>query len=85
MFEFVGICNYDPETSVWAHSNEYKHGKGKGLKAHDCFGAIACYACHTEYDNGTTMTREQKQIAFENAKDATILWLWQNEIIGVLR
>ena len=45
-----GVCNYNPETVVWAHSNDQKHGKGMGLKANDEWGAYACYACHAVYD-----------------------------------
>ena len=81
MFELVG-CNFDPETTVWAHSNEYRHGKGKGTKADDCFGAFACSNCHYEYDNGR-MTREQKQIVFENAMYKTWRYLWENGKVKV--
>jgi len=45
-----GICNGNPETSVWAHSNELIHGKGRGIKAHDIFGCIACSDCHDAVD-----------------------------------
>jgi predicted GNAT family acetyltransferase len=82
-FQLFGVCNFDWETCVWAHSNESKHGKGLGTKAEDCFGAIACSACHHEYDNGKRMTREQKQIAFENAMFKTWLYLWENELVIV--
>lgn len=34
-----------------AHSNLGEHGKGKGLKAHDCFLAALCDACHKWLDN----------------------------------
>ena len=45
-----GVCNHNPETTVWAHSNKSEHGKGMGLKANDEYGAYACYACHAVYD-----------------------------------
>jgi len=45
-----GICNYDPSTVVWAHSNRSADGKGIGYKASDEAGAYACYACHCVYD-----------------------------------
>jgi hypothetical protein len=47
-----GVCNYDPQTVVWAHSNQSTHGKGMGLKAHDEFGCYACAACHAWLDHG---------------------------------
>ena len=45
-----GICNFDPETVVWAHSNRSQDGKGAGLKSEDDKGAYACFCCHAVYD-----------------------------------
>lgn len=45
-------CGNDDGTVVWAHSNKYRHGKGRGIKAHDLFGCYLCYQCHTLFDNG---------------------------------
>ena len=36
--------------SCWAHSNLYRHGKGRGQKAHDLFGAYLCLHCHDWFD-----------------------------------
>lgn len=47
-----GVCNYNPETTVWAHSNQSKHGKGIGLKAADEYGCYACSCCHAFLDHG---------------------------------
>lgn len=44
-------CGADDGTIVWAHSNEQRHGKGMGIKAHDLFGAYLCHQCHFNYDN----------------------------------
>ena len=43
-------CGANDSTIVWAHSNQYRHGKGKSTKAHDLFGAYLCYGCHSDYD-----------------------------------
>jgi hypothetical protein len=43
-------CGADDGTIVWAHSNEQKHGKGMGIKAHDLFGAYLCVRCHEKLD-----------------------------------
>lgn len=43
-------CGADDGTIVLAHSNEGKHGKGMGIKAHDIFFAYLCHQCHREYD-----------------------------------
>lgn len=34
-----------------AHGNWQEMGKGKGLKAHDCFIAELCHECHAYVDN----------------------------------
>jgi hypothetical protein len=49
---FPGICNGDPETTVFAHLNGHAFGKGMGIKAHDVLGFYACSACHAAYDLG---------------------------------
>lgn len=36
--------------SVWCHSNEHLHGKGRSIKAHDIFGFYGCQACHDWFD-----------------------------------
>ncbi|MFM0608708.1 DUF1364 family protein [Paraburkholderia sediminicola] len=47
-----GVCNRDPETTVWAHWNDLPGGKAKGKKLarFDHMGAYACYACHMVLD-----------------------------------
>ena len=47
-----GICNGNPETTVWAHLNGAAFGKGMGQKAHDILGFHACSECHRYYDVG---------------------------------
>jgi hypothetical protein len=47
-----GICNRNPETTVWCHSNESIDGKGAGLKARDVEGCYGCSSCHAYYDGG---------------------------------
>ena len=43
-------CGADDNTIVAAHSNQGMHGKGLGLKAHDCFIAFLCARCHEFVD-----------------------------------
>lgn len=47
-----GVCNFDPATTVWAHSNRAEDGKGMGIKARDEEGCFSCSACHTFLDGG---------------------------------
>jgi hypothetical protein len=50
--QIPGICNRDPATVVWAHSNNAVDGKGAGIKARDEEGCYACFTCHSFYDGG---------------------------------
>src|SRR5690606_30745347 len=55
-----GVCVGGTDTTVPAHSNQARHGKGMGIKAKDQYTVPACYACHAEIDQGHTFTREEK-------------------------
>lgn len=62
------MCGADDGTIVCAHSNLGEHGKGKktgsgagSLKASDICTAHLCFRCHADYDQGKTMTREQRR------------------------
>jgi hypothetical protein len=69
---FPGICNRDPATSVWCHSNRYEHGKGLGLKSNDEHGCVGCSACHAFYDGGYAnvagWTRAAVEARFDQAE-----------------
>jgi hypothetical protein len=49
---FPGVCNENPETTVWCHSNRVADGKGMGIKAPDEQGCYGCSACHAFLDGG---------------------------------
>jgi hypothetical protein len=49
---FPGICNRNPETTVWCHSNRLADGKGMSLKAPDQEGCYGCSDCHAWLDGG---------------------------------
>jgi len=47
-FRFLGICNFNPETTVFCHINtKYK---GIGIKSPPIFGAYGCSSCHDALD-----------------------------------
>lgn len=50
-----GVCLGESgrETVVPCHSNQSKHGKGMGIKAHDEFTVPGCFACHSWIDQGS--------------------------------
>lgn len=78
-----GICRQNPEdeTVTWAHSNEDEHGKGKGLKAHDCFGCFACAPCHDWLDRTRDPERHER---FRAAHDESIYLLFASGKVKVM-
>lgn len=69
--QIPGVCNRNPETVVWAHSNNYADGKGAGIKARDEEGCFACHACHSFYDGGYAnagWTRHAVESCFNRAR-----------------
>lgn len=75
-------CGAEDGTVVCAHSNLQEHGKGTGHKAHDCMSAWLCHRCHTEYDQGVTMSKEQKRDWIMTMICRTNIRLWQQGLIG---
>lgn len=57
-----GICNGNPETTVFAHLN----GGGMGTKASDLHGAFSCSACHDWLDHGYAKAHTRDQRDFEH-------------------
>ena len=47
----VGVCNYAPETVVFAHFPD--ESNGMAMKATDFSGGFACDACHNAVDRRT--------------------------------
>lgn len=43
-----GVCNYDPETTVYAHAPCVD--KGWALKSPDWWGCYSCHRCHKYLD-----------------------------------
>ena len=78
-------CGTDDGTVCGAHSNLSKHGKGRGIKASDAFAASLCFACHMELDQGSKMTREEREQMWQAAHEKTVkklieLGLWPKDV-----
>jgi ferredoxin len=82
MVQIPNVCNGNNETTVAAHSNQLAHGKGMGIKAHDCFIAWSCSSCHAEIDQGK-MDKLHKQFYWQQGFERTILAMLQLGIIVV--
>jgi hypothetical protein len=78
-------CGAQDGTVVAAHSNQLIDGKGRGLKAHDYRIAALCFRCHSELDQGSKMSKQERVNMFNNAHRATVGWLFENNVIGLLK
>ena len=65
-------CGIDDGSVCGAHSNQAKHGKGRGIKAGDEFCASLCHACHLALDQGRTMTRTERTQMWDAAHAKTV-------------
>ena len=68
MLRVPGVCCGNPETTVLAHSNQGRHGKGLGMKSNDAQGVWACYTCHAWLDQGRAGA-EVKQYYWDRADE----------------
>lgn len=71
------------ENTVPSHSNRQKHGKGMSEKAADVYFAASCPHCHFEIDHGKTLSREERQEAWQRGFERTILLLWERRLVVV--
>lgn len=71
-------CGAKDGTVVAAHSNQLRDGKGRGIKAHDYRIAALCYRCHSDLDQGSRMTKEERLNFWESAHRKTIGWLFES-------
>ena len=76
-------CGIQDGTVVAAHSNQLRDGKGRGLKSSDARIAALCYRCHSDIDQGRSLSKDQRVEVWESAHRATIGWLFENGHIEV--
>lgn len=73
-------CGAIDGTVCAAHRNE---GKGMGLKASDALIAALCFHCHTELDNGKSLTRQERRLMWDNAYINTMQYMLENGYLKV--
>ena len=78
------LCGAQDGTVVAAHSNQQRDGKGTGIKAHDYRIAALCYRCHSEIDQGSKMSKEDRVDIWEMAHRKTMGWLFENDRLKVI-
>jgi len=66
------------------HSNQSRHGKGAGIKAHDHFFASGCRPCHRELDQGHMFTRQEKVEIWNRGYERTFTELWHQGYLEVV-
>lgn len=76
-------CGVKNGTVVAAHSNQLRDGKGRGLRAHDYRIAALCFTCHSDLDQGSSMTKDERREMWEEAHRKTIGWLFENDHLKV--
>jgi len=65
-------CGAQDGTVVSAHSNQSKHGKGRGIKASDIYVAALCARCHSSLDQGYHLDKQQKVDMWDKAHAKTV-------------
>jgi len=58
--------------SQCSHSNQSKHGKGRGIKASDEFTAALCPRCHDMIDSSYSMSGEAREALWNEAYRNTL-------------
>jgi len=74
------ICGVNDGTVVGAHSNQSKHGKGRGIKASDIYCASLCHKCHHTIDQGTFYNEDEKRDLWNIAHAATVNELLRHDL-----
>lgn|GEM_PF-274804 len=65
-----GVC-VGRESVVPCHSNQLRHGKGKGIKARHEFTVPGCWACHAWIDQG----KSSREVKFETWDRGYARWV----------
>ena len=78
------VCGIEDGTVVAAHSNQMRDGKSTSMKSSDYRVAALCFKCHSNLDQGSKMTREERVEMWEEAHRGTIGWLFENKHLEVV-
>ena len=84
--QILGYCEgFSGDGCEPAHSNQIRHGKGTGIKAHDWWHVAACRACHDVLDGRTpsSLTKSEKNEYFEHGWERTMDRYFREGWIGV--
>ena len=84
-FRIPGVCNGNPETSVFCHDR--RGLLGKSLRPDDTNGAIGCFACHNVMDGRAPKPPgwmpEDEAYYWNRAKNETLRYWFTSGIVVV--
>jgi hypothetical protein len=64
-----------------SHSNQLADGKGRGFKSKPWRVAALCHFCHVLIDSGKTLSKKERQEAWDAAHRLTIGWLFERGMV----
>ena len=65
-------CGREDGTVCGAHANSLAYDKGRGIKADDNRAASLCHRCHTEIDQGSRLSRTDRDQIWHVAHHKTV-------------
>ena len=68
-----------------SHSNQAKHGHGRGIKSSDEYSAALCVRHHAMVDSSYSMTGQEREDMWQAAHEKTVhelikQWLWPTDV-----
>ena len=81
LLQIEGVCTGG--TGEPCHANWPEHGKGMGMKAHDCYAVPGCRACHMALDQGSKLSGEQRKDIWHRAFWKFLAMLWNRGMLRV--
>lgn len=79
LLNIEGVCTGG--TGEPCHANWPEHGKGMGMKAHDCYAVPGCRACHMALDQGSKLSGEQRKDIWLRAFWKYLPMLWERGLL----
>lgn len=72
-------CDGGATDVCWRHSNHLRHGKGRGIKAHDLFGFYGCQGCENWYS--LESERDERYPAFLEAWERSMIYACEQGVL----
>lgn len=73
----LGVKGCGANPSVPCHSDMLAHGRGAGMKSHDCLAIPGCPACHEAFTR-KRLGKDGYLVAWANGMARFLVWAWKN-------